>query len=493
MLALLCGAVLCLSVLFGGGTHAGFLGDVIVQILSVPLFVAALWTALEPSQCGRRKDRLLLIVGCAVILGIGIQLIPLPFGAWPVERPFAGMDPELISLTPGATWTPLSLAPQATWAAAVSLIAPAAIFLAAIQLSLWHRFVLTWLLLALGAAALLLGFVQVAQGPGSSLRFYTVTNPSESVGLFANRNHFAAHLYVTLVLGAIWFASMAKQLWRPGALNSRSLLWLSGAAVFLVAVVAGLALARSRAGIILAIAALGGILLMLLRQHNAKQAGSVAHRTGTGRLSIVTVLFAVLFAAQFGLGGILSRFESSPIEDLRLPLAETAFETAYKSLPFGTGLGSFVPVYATAEKSKHLLTAYANRAHNDLAEFLLEAGLPGAVLLVAFLTWFLRKAYEVWLKPDLTEHDSQLLLQRSATLIISLLLLHSLADYPLRTTAMSAMFAFFCGILATSAPAPRSEPISQGQREVRERKRSNARPPAEKWGSGVDWPESWRQ
>jgi O-antigen ligase len=361
------------------------------------------------------------------------------------------------------------------------------------QLGLRHRFLLTWLLLALGAVALLLGYLQVAQGPASSLRFYSVTNPTEPVGFFANRNHFAAHLYVTLVLGSVWFASMASQLWRPGALNSRSLLWLTGATVFLIAVVSGLALARSRAGIILAIAALGGILFMLLRQHNAKRAGSSAYRTATGRLSIAAVLFAVLFAAQFGLGGILSRFESSPIEDLRLPLTGTAFETAFKSLPFGTGLGSFVPVYAAVEKPDHVLTQYANRAHNDLAEFLLETGLPGAVLLLAFLTWFLRRAYEVWLKPNLIDDDSQLLLQRSATLIVSLLLLHSLADYPLRTTAMSAMFAFFCGILAASPPARPSEPIQQGQRAVRERKRMSGRQPAEKWAPSVDWPESWRR
>ena len=41
----------------------------------------------------------------------------------------------------------------------------------------------------------------------------------------------------------------------------------------------------------------------------------------------------------------------------------------------------------------------------------------------------------------------ELLIRRAATLIISLLLVHSLVDYPLRTTAHSAIFAFFCGIL----------------------------------------------
>ena len=61
-----------------------------------------------------------------------------------------------------------------------------------------HRLAFAWLLLFLGGLSLLLGFLQMAQGPGSGLRFYDVTNPKEAVGLLANRDHFAAHLYVTL-------------------------------------------------------------------------------------------------------------------------------------------------------------------------------------------------------------------------------------------------------------------------------------------------------
>jgi hypothetical protein len=43
--------------------------------------------------------------------------------------------------------------------------------------------------------------------------------------------------------------------------------------------------------------------------------------------------------------------------------------------PFGTGLGTFLPVYATVEKDENVSFAFANRAHNDLAEVLLETGI----------------------------------------------------------------------------------------------------------------------
>ena len=55
----------------------------------------------------------------------------------------------------------------------------------------------------------------------------------------------------------------------------------------------------------------------------------------------------------------------------------------------------------------------------------------------------------MWLKRKFNGHDPQLLLQRAATLIIFLLLTHSLVDYPLRTTALSSIFMFFCAVLAT--------------------------------------------
>ena len=101
------------------------------------------------------------------------------------------------------------------------------------------------------------------------------------------------------------------------------------------------------------------------------------------------------------------------------------------------------------------LVVYANRAHNDLAEIVLETGLLGAVLLIVFLAWFGRTAFAVWLRSPADALPSQALLQRASTLIVAVLFLHSLVDYPLRTSALSAVFAFFCAALL--APVEASE------------------------------------
>jgi O-antigen ligase len=489
MVAWFCGIVIVLAILLGGGTHSGFLGDVAVQLASIPLLALSLWFAFSPNRSANSKRRLIL-AGCIGGAIIVLQLLPLPFGL----RTLGGADAASFELALESSiprWAPLSVSPQATWAAVASALVPIAIFVAAIQLTLPQRFMVAWSILLLGALSLLLGFLQAAKGPASSIRFYEFTNVNEAVGFFANRNHFAAFLIVTLILGAVWLAGAARQLLTARNLNSQAVLRLVAAAVFLISVVAALAMARSRAGIFLAMASLLGILFMILRQ-SSRQDGQGRRRLTISRLFTITVIFAALFAAQFGLGSILSRFGGDPMDDIRLPLAKTTAEAALRALPFGTGLASFVPVYATVEKERDVSVGYANRAHNDLAEFILESGIFSIALLLAFLMWFGPRTYRVW-RPSAALDHGQLTLQRAASLIILLLLTHSLVDYPLRTDALSAVFAFFCAVLATDA-AIIEEKFEQPRRRVfAERKPMLNAAPGEKWGAEFQWPQDWQR
>ena len=497
MLFWLCCAVLLFGNAFGGGTHAGYLGDFAAQALSIPLLVMVFWPAPSAQDPHRRKARAALALFGVIAFVTLVQLLPLPFNA-------GHGGALLLSSAQGQeaeprfqAWTALSRAPQATWAAAVSLIVPLAVFGAVMQLELRQRLMLCWLVLGVGGLSLLLGFVQVAQGPQSELRFYGVTNPGEAVGLFANRNHFAAHLYVTLALAGMWFQMTAANSLKRGRLGTRSTLLFAAAAIFLVTIVGGLAFARSRAGMMLAAGALAGIVAITLSQSraNPSRAQSLGHK------ATITVLgFAAIFTVLFGLGRALTRFEAAQGPDQepdhRSALSRTTFDTARKTFPLGTGLGTFVPVYAAVEKTGDLFESYANRAHNDLAELLLETGLLGATLLLAFLTWFVRRSWAVWLAGQVAGEPLQAMLEKTATLVIALLLAHSLVDYPLRTTALGAVFAFFCAILAAPASAP-SNAHGHGRHRhasrLPEPESANAGAPSEKWEGQVHWPEIWKQ
>ena len=242
----------------------------------------------------------------------------------------------------------------------------------------------------------------------------------------------------------------------------------------------------------LALAALVGVIIMVLLKRKDRE-HEAARRLTTGRMSILAVLFAIFFAAQFGLGNVLTRFEGNQLEDFRVPLARATFEAALRALPLGSGLGSFVPVYATVEKDKDVIVDFVNRAHNDFAEILLETGVPGLILLLSFLVWFFQRAYEVWARSRLNGHGSQLLLQRASTLVIVLLLSHSLVDYPLRTTALSSIFVFFCAVLVADVPKSMDETTPRRQRRPLDRNPSPLATPGENWGSELQWPGDWRK
>ena len=500
MIFLLSAVVLAAAVLLGGGSRAGFLGDVAVQLLAIPLFLASLWCWSDKSEAvslWRRPTSLLLfLIALLSVVLVFVQLLPLPpilasEWLWVHDRPA-----EAGGAVADETWRRLSLTPMASWAAVASMLPPIAVFAGVSQLDAVARFRITALVIGLSALALLLGFLQIVQGPHSGLRFFEFTNPSEAVGFFANRNHFASLLYTALVFAAVWFSFAARDFVKHGTLDTRAILWFAAAAALLIATIAGLALARSRAGLVLALAAIGGIVAMFFVDDRKAGKGRDSSSRFVRRLALGALGLAVLFATQFGLSRVMTRFEVDPLADLRITLTAATLRTALESLPFGTGIGSFVPVYLTKEKTQDLFADYANRAHNDWAELLLETGVFGLAIAVLFLWWFIARAIAVWRSRPAAGLDHHLPLQRAATLAIMLLLAHSLVDYPLRTTAMVTIFAFSCALLIEppASAAPAEPPPRRSSRRRKERPAASPEAPSEgAWDADMEWPEAWKK
>ena len=68
-------------------------------------------------------------------------------------------------------------------------------------------------------------------------------------------------------------------------------------------------------------------------------------------------------------------------------------------MPVGSGMGTFVPVYAMFEKPEDVSLFYVNRAHNDLLEVWLETGVVGLIFMGLFAVWLVRVALGIWRKP----------------------------------------------------------------------------------------------
>lgn len=449
--------VACL--VLGGGTREGFLSDVALQGLAVPLLLWAVWRSLDiPVTAGRRRAQTaLLVCGFSVALPLA-HLVPLPPSVWANLPARSDFEANLLAAGLEAGWLPLSLAPTSTWLSALALLPPMAVFLGVLQLSFADRRRLSLVILVMGVASVGLGLLQLAQGPTSSLRFYAFTNTSEAVGFFANRNHYAALLYCLVLVAAAWAVAIVADFTRAGiSLKSRRstphVVGLLVSFTVLVLLVAAQAMARSRAGLGLTIFALLGAFALAYRAPSAavearspSQPGATA--LGASKLLLAAISFALLFGIQFALYRIQERFELDPLADARLPFARNTIEAAMAFMPFGSGMGTFVPVYQSFEKaSDNVASVYANRAHNDFLELWLEAGIVGLIAMAGFLIWLLWASWRAWRRglPGAEHRDN--LLACAAAFALVLLLAHSTLDYALRTAALMGVFSWAVAML----------------------------------------------
>jgi O-antigen ligase len=494
-----CALVAVAALVLGGGTRSGFLSDVILQLLAVPLLLAAVWRFFETPPS---RPECLGLAFCVALVAVPLlQIIPLPPEIW-TALPNRQPEIEALELARlGRPWMPISLSPNATLLSALSLVVPIAIFLGTLLLDYRHRRWLTVVVLAAGIVSVFVGLSQVAQGPSSPLRFFDFTNTTEATGFFANRNHFSALLYALMLLAAAWAVDAALNSGSAGSrqLDGPPLIALLISFTVLVALVAAQLMARSRAGLALTIIALLGALALAFTDR--RDASTI---TPSRMLAGVIVIVAML-STQFVLYRVLERFTSDPLKDARIPFANTTIEAAHAFMPLGAGVGTFVPVYALFEKPQDVMVnTFANRAHNDVLEIWLESGVIGLALLGLFLAWYLWRAFSAWRQSSYGVNELDSALARAATLIIALLIAHSLVDYPLRTGAMMTIFAFACALLVPpraalrqtsaleAAPAGPSATQSWPQQAPPGPPSDIQRPPGRPWGAEVEWPEQWR-
>jgi O-antigen ligase len=264
------------------------------------------------------------------------------------------------------------------------------------------------------------------QGLESALRPYAITNPGSSVGFFANRNHYAALLYSAVPFAAAWaLALAADRTRRLGAVTC---------GLTIAALLLGLAMAWSRAGIALG---LFGLILSILCFDGVWT-----------RKSRLCVLLAIGLTGLIGLflalPGVLGRFETAAVDDYRLDILDITLSAAKSFLPVGSGFATFQAIYAMHDRPDALLPAYVNHAHNDWAELWLEGGLPFALAAAGFLLWFTAASRADWggvPRPGLDRS-----LRRAGAIAVCLMLLHSLVDYPLRTVSLLGLFAYCCAL-----------------------------------------------
>ena len=428
------GLLLIAILIGGGGAEAPFLNGLLAAGGAVLLCITAARHFTSRPLPSAAVWPLLFLV--AMLLLILVQLVPMPASWWnglPGREAAAGIY-ALIGQE--AAPHPLSLDPEATRRFAASLLLPAALLFAALHANRNGLIILARTVVIGAMASAILALAQFAMGLQPGLYPYGLPRAAVSVGLFANPNHQAQMMLAAIVMCGvlIHFSPPRPRLRRRKNLPFHPV-WL-----LFPLFMAGAILTQSRAGLALLIPAMIAAIMIAARRRG------LARVFGLSLIAIpVLALMIALFPGGLDRGAEVQMELSAGGRITNLP--DILF-TLQQFWPWGSGFGTFVPVFKINENLDLMGDAFVNHAHNDLAELLIEGGLPMAVLLGAAL---LAMAVRVW-RLVAARHLSEPATALAGLTIIFLALVHSMVDYPLRMQGLAAVFAIALAFFLSPSP-----------------------------------------
>lgn len=395
----LLGSVLFISLLIGGGTASGLYTDTLVEVAAI---VAAA-TVFSQTSGQRVPHSVLWLLVFAVALVI-LQIVPLPAAI------FSRLRPELLLADSGLVGETrfrfVSLGVGRTVECLLYLVALAAFFLSVLRLRVEQVHALLPFFFMGVICNGLAGAIQYSLSDDIAIEGllpFTI-----NAGLFANQNHFAALLFVSIPF-VVYYGLFRGHL-LSGSLGLVTLLLL-------------LLAAGSRAGVLIGLAITVLSIVFL------------SARSGVSRLSILAVFIGLSVYTI----GAWTKIEAEVIDPAfgRGEFARTTIEGIKENWPTGVGFGNFQKAYQIYEKEGMIYSKYVNHAHNEYLEIAFEGGLTAILLMVFYLILLFAAFTKVRRDP----------LQKAAFLSVSFLLIHSLVDYPLRTEALAMTFAFMNAII----------------------------------------------
>jgi O-antigen ligase len=427
---------LVLAVIIGGSPSRAHLNEGVLEVLGALLLIWAVWNN-KLIRVSQESIGLLGIAAVMFVYGI-VQLIPLPPGLW-MLLPSHAIPAETIRIT-GANPPPLplSLTPEATRDWLLAFLPPLAAFVLTAMVA--KRSVGAWIAWAFPAAAMtsvLLGVLQLIDGENSPLYMYEVQNRGYATGFFANVNHQATLMLMSMPFLAAVAAELNLKRATGGTPTAQLAIVLAIASV----VLAGLVFAGSMAGYLL----LGPAVLASVWVYAG---GSAKH---------ARLRWAAIGAAVLIVGGIIAlvatntKFTGLGQTDFgnhelgRMDTYGKMLEAIFVYLPFGSGLGSFEQIYPQFEDPMTVGGSYHAYAHSDYLQIVLEMGVVGLFLIGAVVVWWINATIKAW-----SGHaSSSNRLRRAASLALGLLMLHSVVDYPVRSIAIAVLAAVCAALLAS--------------------------------------------
>lgn len=411
----------------GGASRSDVLGQAVTRGATWTIVILAI---LSLPRIDWRVAMVPIVILAAGALSVALQLLPLPPAVWaalPGREIFLNLP---LYGEGGQPWRALSVSPEGTRNALSSLIVPAAVIALAVNVKKNQHIVLAKVVVTLIAAGALLGVIQFAEVDIRNPLLNSATGVAVS-GNFANRNHFALFLSMGL------FLSFALS-FHGGRDWKRLLVTICAASLFFLVILAS----GSRTGILLGILAIiSGI--MIIRQDIRALWSRAPARASLAVIATGLVLVALLIwlAILSGRADAIERIATSEeAAGLRGDIWQVVRDMAVHYFPAGSGYGTFDAAFRISEPDSMLRFSHVNQAHNDFLQVALEGGIPGLVVMALAMLWFLGRAMIVW-RGDSKAGSEERFLGRLGSVLILLVLVASVPDYPARTPMIMSVLA----------------------------------------------------
>lgn len=386
---------------------------------------------------------LLATIGLALV-----QIVPLPPALWQALPGRSMLAEAATASGQSQPWRPLAIVPGAALNALGSLVVPAATLVLMLRLTQHDQRRVPGLILILVGTSMPVALLQIS---GSGVDNPLVNDDTWQVsGFFANRNHFALFMALGILVLPAWVSRDEKgRNWRaPIALGSAPLLMLTILAT------------GSRAGLMVGGIALSVALFLSwrrltsgLRRRPRWMTWAIATTLGIAVAGFL--LISILAGRAVAIDRLFAIDNAGDIRSRARPVVITMIRDYF---PVGGGLGGFNPLFRLHEPFELLKPTYFNHAHNDYLELVLDAGLPGLMLIVTAIGWWAFAGVRAWRARD----PSGSSLAPTGASMILLVLAASAVDYPARTPmimALTVIAAVWLGAKPSAALPLHDRPI----------------------------------
>lgn len=311
-------------------------------------------------------------------------------------------------------------------------------------------------IIVFGFAFAFFAILQSVLSPNKIYGIYEVSYATP-YGSFVNKHNFAAfiEMCIAVPLGLMFVGAVQKD---------KKLLYITAIALMGIAII----LSGSRGGLI---SLLAEIFFLILLTTKTKGYNQLIIKVGLAILLIATIVFgSMLIGGESSLTRMAETAASEDFSTNRTHIWNVALNIIKNNLIFGTGYGSFGVAYTPYDSFNGL--ERVEQAHNDYLQVVSDAGIIGLII----AGFFVFTLFRTGLRNAQTSIPFRRGVAVGALAGCFAILVHSLFDFVLHTTAIGLMFITLVALVVVSRNKFPEDSPDITQKRIKKRRTENVIP-----------------